>query len=87
MEIELGRGFQRKLIKLYRKDRGLGVKIDKKLSLFSHEPNASGLRLHKLSGGKRGYWSLAIESDLRIIFCFTKKGILLTDIGSHNEVY
>ncbi len=87
MEIEFDSKFSRKLIKISRKRRQLGNKIDDKIKLFVSHPNAPGLNLHKLRQGQRGYWSISIESDLRIIFCFTKTGILLTDIGSHDEVY
>lgn len=87
MEIEFDRKFSRKLVKIHRKYRQLGEKIDDKIKLFASRPNTSSLNLHKLNQGKRGYWSISIESDLRIIFCFTKTGILLTDIGSHDEVY
>ena len=87
MEIEFGSKFNRKLIKIYRKNRSVGYKIDRKINILTTNTDAGALRLHKLSGEKRGYWSISIESDLRIIFCFTKAGILLTDIGSHDEVY
>jgi len=87
MEIEFGSKFNRKLIKIYRKNRSIGDKIDQKINILATNPGAGVLRLHKLSGGKRGYWSISIEADLRIIFCFSKIGILLADIGSHDEVY
>ncbi len=87
MKIEFDQKFSKKLVKLCLKDRKLGQKIDKKILLFRDQPTYPGLRLHKLGGKNRDYWSLTVEENLKIIFCFTEAGILLTDIGSHDEVY
>jgi len=45
------------------------------------------LRLHKVSGKRISSWSVTITYKVRVLFVLRKKSILLTDIGSHDEVY
>ena len=79
--------FERKYKKLVRKDPRLWQLIDRKLALFCQEPNHNSLRLHKLSGKKIQVWSISVGKKLRLIFRPVKKGILVIDIGTHDEVY
>lgn len=32
-------------------------------------------------------WSLSIDNDLRILFVYRDYGVLLVDLGGHDEVY
>lgn len=49
--------------------------------------NPTSLRLHKLQGKMVTDWSITIEQDLRLIFTYVKDGVLLIDIGKHEDVY
>jgi len=51
----------------------------------------SGLRIHKLQGTYKGFWSIDADYDLRIIYSVNKSGIItihnLEDFGTHKELY
>jgi len=79
--------FLKKYKKLTKNNNVLSEVIDDKIAVFKKNQNHSSLRLHKLSGKKVNQWSISIKKDLRIIFQYIKEGILLTNIGPHNEVY
>ncbi|AEH45617.1 plasmid stabilization system [Thermodesulfatator indicus DSM 15286] len=59
------------------------------LRLLELNPSHPSLRLHKLKGKFLGKYSVSITMSYRIIITFTvtEKGIVLLDIGSHDEVY
>ena len=61
----------------------------KVLRLLELNPDHPSLRLHKLSGKFKGKYSISITMSYRIIITFavTEKGIVLLDIGNHDEVY
>jgi len=40
-----------------------------------------------LSGKKIEEWSISITDSIRVIFQYIPEGIVLTDIGTHDEVY
>ena len=61
----------------------------KVLRLLELNPSHPSLRLHKLSGKFLGKYSVSITMSYRIVITFTvtEKGIVLLDVGSHDEVY
>lgn len=87
MKIYLSKKFKKKLDKFYSQDKKIIELVDKQLSLFKASPTHPSLRLHKISRKKLDDWSITIKGNLRIIFTFYQEGILLVDIGSHDEVY
>ncbi len=61
-----------------------------RLELFIHDPFDSKLKTHKLSGKLKDLWSFTVNSNLRIVFYFTKdkpKRAVFVDIGTHDDVY
>lgn len=87
MKIEVSNRFGKKLKKIYRQDKKLYEKTFKVMNRISIKPDDPSLRIHKLTGFTIPSWSLSVTEKTRILFIFTKSGILLTDIGSHDEVY
>lgn len=87
MTIHLSKNFLRNYKKLLKKNPQLKVRITEKLSLIQDNPNHPSLHLHKLQGKMITDWSIAISQDLRVIFIYVEEGILLVDIGKHEEVY
>lgn len=87
MNIYLSKNFSRNYRKLLKKNPKLKIKVKEKMSLFEVNPLHPSLRLHKLQGKMVTDWSITIEQDLRLIFTYVKDGILLIDIGKHEEVY
>ena len=80
-------GFLRKYKKLTKKNPRLAKILDNRFDLFSLNPHNPSLKLHKLSGKHTEQWSITIAANLRVIFQYINDGILVTDIGSHDEVY
>jgi mRNA-degrading endonuclease YafQ of YafQ-DinJ toxin-antitoxin module len=72
--------------KLVKKNPQLKPIIINKIKILKDNPKHQSLRLHKLSG-KNQHWSISVNQNIRIIFIYVKEGILVTDIGSHNQVY
>ena len=60
----------------------------KVLRLLEINPAHPSLRLHKLKGRFAGKYSASVTSSYRIILTFvvTEKGIVLLDIGAHDDV-
>jgi addiction module RelE/StbE family toxin len=79
--------FKLHLNKIVKRNVKLANLIDEKLELFKTNKNNPSLRLHKLSGNLSKYWSLSVNRSIRISFQYTKDGILLVDIGPHDQVY
>lgn len=59
------------------------------LRLLEVNPTHPSLRLHKLKGEFSGKYSVSITAAYRIILTFavTEKGVILLDIGAHDDVY
>lgn len=52
------------------------------------DPFQSNLKTHKLGGGMGDRYSCRLNYKDRVIFLlFIDKNILITDVGSHDEVY
>lgn len=73
--------------KLTKRNIPLLQKIKDTLVLFQEDPLRPSLRLHKLTGREIDEWSISVNRDIRIIFQYIPEGILLTEVGSHDEVY
>lgn len=87
MKIFVSSFFGKKYKKLAKKHSGLSKIVDIKIDLLFQNTNHPSLRLHKLTARGVEEWSISIKSDLRIIFQYVDEGILLVNIGSHDEVY
>jgi addiction module RelE/StbE family toxin len=88
MKIYLSANYLKAHKKIVKKNPQLNKTIKNKLQVFLKNPNHPSLKLHKLKGKKIDLWSLTIKPDLKIIFIYYKNSeIILTDIGSHNQVY
>lgn len=86
MVIKYSSNFEKKFNKLQRKNILSKTKLDQKLRLLTLNPRHPSLRLHKIES-RNSAWSISIDMSLRILFVYRAYGILLVDIGSHNEVY
>ncbi len=81
--------FVKKTQKLIKKNPPLKNKIYKTFELLENNPFYPSLRLHKLKGNLKEYYSISIDMGYRIIIDFIIKEdqIILLDIGPHDEVY
>ena len=57
------------------------------LRRFAADPGDPLLRVHKLKGDLREYWSFSVDDDLRVLFRWEGDVAFLVNIGSHDEVY
>jgi mRNA-degrading endonuclease YafQ of YafQ-DinJ toxin-antitoxin module len=81
--------YRKKALKFFRKHPALLKKYEKTIVLLGENPYHPSLRLHKLRGELKEYYSVSIDMEYRIILDFVviDKKIFLLDIGSHSEVY
>jgi len=57
------------------------------LRRFAADPADPLLRVHKLKGELRDYWSFTVDDDLRVLFRWEGDEAFLVNLGSHDEVY
>lgn len=87
MNVYLSKNFIKASKKLTKNNLLIKEKIKKKIKLFTNNPKHPSLKLHKLKGKMVEDWSFSVENNLRIVFTYVEEGVLLVDIGSHDEVY
>ena len=75
--------------KFFKKHPDLKQKYKKTLKLLATDPFHPSLRLHKLQGNLKEYYSVSLDLKTRIIldFVIIENKIYLIDIGTHDEVY
>jgi len=86
MEIRTIGSYDEKVDKLCKRNKALRRAIDRKLRTLAVFPKHPGLRLHKLNT-KEDAWSMSVNMKIRILFLYREYGILLINIGDHDEVY
>lgn len=74
----------RLLIKL---NPNLAKTIKAELELFSSNKYQPSLRLHQLHDDLGNLYSITITNEIRIILQPVNGGIILHDIGTHDQVY
>jgi len=81
--------YHKKLVKFFKKHKNLLPKYEKIMFLLEANPYHPSLRLHKLQGNLKEFYSVSLDMEYRIIldFIIVDEQIILIDIGSHNEVY
>lgn len=88
-----GKTFERAFKRTVKKQPMLSKDIEETLRLLSKDPFNSQLETHKLKGKLTGSWACSVGYDMRIIFDFVQNssgeedGILLIEVGTHDEVY
>ena len=81
--------FNRKAKKFFRKQPKLLGNFQKVISKLIENPFEQSLKTHKLSGEFQDFYACSLNYEFRIIFLFEIKDdeIILTNIGTHDEVY
>jgi len=79
----------KKLTKFIKKHPEVLAKYIKMIELLEIDPYHPSLRLHKLQGKLRVYYSVSINMKYRVVIDFILKDneIIPIDIGNHDEVY
>ncbi len=83
------KSYVKKLKKFFKKHPDIFKKYEKTIYILEANPNHSSLRLHKLEGKLKDFYSISIDMEYRIIldFIIIDNQIFLIDIGSHDDVY
>lgn len=90
MEVAFSNSFKKALKKKVKTDPDVAKQFWTSLELFIVDPFNVSLRTHKLSGRLKHLWSFRINYNNRVVFYFTgdsPQKAVLTDIGTHEEVY
>jgi addiction module RelE/StbE family toxin len=88
IEIAFGSSFKRSFKRSIKGNISHEKKFWECLEIFMNNPFEPKLKTHKLSGKLKDLWSFSIEYDIRVVFYFESDNkVVLTDIGSHHEVY
>lgn len=88
MKIGFSPEAKKELARIKRKNPSLVKKIHKQLQLLSLDPKHPSLRLHKLSGNLKNFWSISITKNVRMIYQLKNDDhAYFVDIGTHDEVY
>lgn len=79
--------------RLIRKNPNLRPLIEQTLRQLAADPFHPSLHTHKLKGDLSNIWSCSIDYSNRLLFEFVEnpeeqeEGILLINLGDHDEVY
>lgn len=87
MSIYTAKNFDRAYKKLTKNNFKLKTEIKFALSILSLDDSDARLRKHKLVSKKNQEWSVSANHKIRIIFSYDGEDIILTNLGSHDEVY
>ena len=79
----------KKLKKFIKKHPEVLDRYIKTIELLTIDPYHPSLRLHKLKGKLRAYYSVSINMKYRVVIDFVIRDneIIPIDIGTHEEVY
>lgn len=86
MEIRATSRFARSYGKL---PEAIRAKAKVREKIFRVNPFDYRLNTHKLHGNRKDEWVYSINHSQRIVFLFLDdgKGVLYTDVGTHDELY
>lgn len=87
MIAKLSPSVQKKLSELYKRDKELLEKIQKRIEMFETNARHPSLRIHKLSGKMSDVWSLSISKNFRMLYILEGEEAYFFDLGTHDQVY
>jgi mRNA-degrading endonuclease YafQ of YafQ-DinJ toxin-antitoxin module len=88
VEVSFSSSFKRVFKKRIKGNTELETRFWQKLEQFTVNPFEPGLKMHRLSGKLKEFWSFSVDYDARVLFYFTEdEKAVFVDIGNHDEVY
>ncbi|OGG89265.1 hypothetical protein A2592_00165 [Candidatus Kaiserbacteria bacterium RIFOXYD1_FULL_42_15] len=85
MRVNRTRNFVKQYKKLPEKVR---QQFRDRLALWLENSEHPVLRVHALKGELRGYWSMNISGDYRVVYYFASaEEVVLALIGTHSQLY
>lgn len=85
MELRFTTSFEQEYKKIVKGNDALQRKVRKQLAILESNANHPSLRLHKL--GSSRYWSIFIDTSIRVLVILEKQWIYVYHIGKHEDVY
>ena len=81
--------YKKRLKKFFKRHPDMLKRYAKAVMILETDPFHPSLRLHKLNGNLKEYFSVSINMEYRIVIDFIVKDdeIIPIDIGSHDDVY
>lgn len=61
--------------------------VEEKIEVLLVNPRHKSLRLHKINLKGDQAWSISVDMKIRVLFVYSDNGIILVNIGIHDEVY
>jgi len=88
-DIYFSKKYEKTAKKFFKKHQDLKKRYFKTLDILKRDPYHPSLRLHKLQGNLKEYYSVSLDMEYRIIldFIIVDGEIILIDIGAHDDVY
>ncbi len=88
-KIVITESYGKRVRKFLRKHPEMFDRYRKALSILEVDPFHPSLRLHKLKGNLKEYYSVSINMEYRVVidFIVVDKEIIPIDIGNHDAVY
>ena len=88
-EVIFTKKYEKTSKKFFKKHSNLVNKYIKTIRLLKSNPHHPSLRLHKLQGNLKEFYSISLDMEYRIIldFIIIDRKIYLIDIGKHDEIY
>lgn len=87
MKIHFSPRFISEYLKLIKKQPSTKKTFERALILLKEKFNPPSLKVHKLSGRLKDHWAFSLTYNLRVTFKLEKETVILTHIGTHDEVY
>ena len=84
MVIKATKKFERQFDKL---PRGIQERFEERIALFAENPYHTTLHNHKLTGNRKGYRSINITGDYRVVYSEFDGFVFLREIGTHSQLY
>jgi addiction module RelE/StbE family toxin len=87
--IEATHQFLRQAKKFFKNHPSLKPRFEKLAEALAEDPFQPSLGLYALTGKMEGLWTVTLTYKYRVTLTLmvTKKGIILVDIGGHEDVY
>jgi mRNA-degrading endonuclease YafQ of YafQ-DinJ toxin-antitoxin module len=87
MNIYTTKHFEKTLNKLTKKNSLLLQEVKIALTILQDNQDNPKLKLHKLESRSTQDWSISVNQKIRIIFYYKNEKLILTNIGTHDDVY
>ena len=81
--------YKKRLKRFFKRHPEMVDRYDKMVHILTINPSHPSLRLHKLKGNLKEYYSVSITMEYRMVIDFIIKDdtIIPIDIGNHEDVY